>query len=116
MKKLLTLLFAAGIVTAASAQSGHRQGYDNRSSNSYQTSPYSNQYSYGNEYNSHSQWNDRRDHDWIDRDRRQAARERYEMMMRRNRARYYDKRSYDRNPYYGSGYSNKSSFRLSIGF
>ena len=110
MKKLLTLLFAAGIVTAASAQSGHRQGYDNRSSNSYsyQTSPYSNQYSYGNQYNSPSQWNDRRSNDWIARKRRQAERERYEMMMmRRNRARY---NSY--NPY---GYRQKSVFQLSIG-
>ena len=112
MKKLITLLFAVGLVTAASAQSGRRN--DSRSNdNSYQSSPYSNndQNGYSNQYSGrdqdsrNSQWNGRGDRNRFDRDRQRAERMRYEMMMRRNRARYHH--SYV--PY------RKPVFQLSIG-
>jgi hypothetical protein len=114
MKKLITLLFAAAFVTAASAQSGYRHGTDSRGyNNSYQTSPSS---SYGQDsYGGYHSYDNRFDRQRAERIRR-AERMRYEMMMRRNRARYYHQRSYDRYPYYGNGYSNRSGFRLSIGF
>ena len=109
MKKLITLLFSVGLVTAASAQSGNRYRNDSRNNNSYQSSPYSNQYSDSR----NSQWDGRGDHDRYDRDRRQAEQRRYEMMMRRNRGRYYNQGRYDSySPY---GYSRKPAFQLSIG-
>lgn len=114
MKKLFTLLFAVGLVTVASAQSGDRHRNDSRSNtNSYQSSPYSNndqkgysnQYQNGDQnnrnsqwndqYSSSSQWNDRGDKNRFDRDRRQAEQQRYEMMMRRNQTQYRDDRRYD---------------------
>jgi hypothetical protein len=97
MKKLFMFLLAAGLVTAASAQSGYRNN-----SRSYNNS-YSNQYS-------RTSWNDHRYPSQYER-RRLAERRRYEMMMRR-RAHYNDRRYY-RNPSYG--YSGRPSFRLSIG-
>ncbi len=114
MKKLFTLLFAAALVTAASAQSGDRQRSDSRSYNSYQSSPYSNnnqngysnQYQNGDQYNRNSQWNDqysrnsqlndRGDQNRYDRDRRRAEQQRYEMMMRRRQDLRYDRRYDDR--------------------
>jgi pullulanase/glycogen debranching enzyme len=112
MKKLITFLFAAGLVTAASAQSGsYRNGYrgDN---NSYHSSPYSNQYDYSNRYDGYSQWNDRRDLNRYER-RRLAERRRYEMMMmRRSRAHYNDRRYYG---YPSYGYSGRPTLQLSIG-
>jgi len=117
MKKLITLLFAVGLVTAASAQSGDRYRNDSRNNNSYQSSPYSNnnQSGYSNQYpdSRNSQWDGRGDHDRYDRDRRQAEQRRYEMMMRRNRGRYNSQGRYDSySPY---GYSRKPVFQLSIG-
>ncbi len=120
MKKLITLLFAAALVTAASAQSDGRYRNDNCNNNSYQSSPRSyydqngsyDQYSYGDGYNRNSQWDDQARYQYY-RDRRRAERMRYEMMMRRNQARYYDQRRYDRYPSYG--YSNRPTFQLSIG-
>lgn len=105
MKKFFTFLIAVGLVTAASAQTRDSHRNDSRSNtNSYQTSPnsnydrgysnqyndhgYSNQYSNQDQYNRNSQWNDKRDHDWVDRDRQREERERYEMSMRRNQATY----------------------------
>ncbi len=122
MKKLITLLFAAGLVTAASAQSGDRYRNDSRNyNNNYQSSPYSNydqngysnQYQYNDQYNSHSQWNDGREYNRYERRRHLAEMQRYEMMMRRNRAHYYDRR-YSRYPSYG--YSTGPVFQLSLGF
>lgn len=99
MKKLFTLLFAVGLITAASAQTSDRHRTDNRN-NSYQSSPYSsndrgNSSQYSDRDNRNSQWNDQRDHDRYDRDRRQAEQQRYEMMKRRNQQQYRDDRRYD---------------------
>ena len=92
MKKLITLLLAAGFVTVASAQQGRR--YDN----SYQSSPYSynDQYRNDDRYERNSPWNDRGDR--YERNRRRIARERYEyemMMKRRAQERYYNQRRYE---------------------
>ena len=112
MKKLFTLLFAVALVTAASAQSGDRHRNDSRSTNnSYQSAPYSNndqkgyssQYQNADQYNRNSQWNDNKNSQWNDRgdqnrfdqDRKQAERERNEMMMRRNQPQYRDERRYE---------------------
>ena len=119
MKKLITLLFAAGLATAAFAQRDDHYRNDSRSyDNSYQSSPYSNndQYSYQDQYrnedqyNRNSQWGD---HNRFDRDRR-IARERYEyeMMMRRRQALYHQ-RMYD--SYYPYGYNRKPSLQIRIG-
>ena len=109
MKKFLTLLFAAGLVTAASAQSGYRHGNDSRNNNTYQSSPYSsndrgyfnpyNQYSDRDQYSRNSEWNDHDRHDRYDRDRRWEERQRYEMMMRRRQAQYYNERRYNSRAY-----------------
>lgn len=120
MKKLITLLFAASIVTAASAQRSDRHRNDSRDDNKYQSSPYSNndqrgysnQYQYGDQYNRNPQWNERRDRDDFDRDRHERG-ERYEMMMRRHRAYRHDDWRYESYPYYG--YSRRPVFQLSIG-
>jgi len=107
MKKLITFLFAAVVLSAAaSAQSGYYRNDNRGYNNSYEVSPYSNQY----QYDRNSQWNDRRDYSRYER-RRWAERQRYEMMMRR-RAHYYNSR-YDRYPSYG--YSRRPSLQLSIG-
>ena len=104
MKKLFTLLFAAVLVTAASAQQGDRHQNDSRgNNNSYQSSPYSNndrngnsnQYADRDRDSRNSQWNGREDHDRFDRDRKRAEQERYEMAMRRNQAQYHNERSHD---------------------
>lgn len=103
MKKLFTLLFAVGLVTAASAQSGDRQRNDSRGdNNSYQSSPYSgndrgysDHYSDRDQHNRNAQWNDRRDQNRYDRDRRLAEQQRYEMMRRRNQPQYRDERMND---------------------
>ncbi len=103
MRKLFTLLFAAGLVTAASAQSGDRYRNDSRN-NSYQSSPYSNQdRGYSNQYSDrdqyrNSQWNDHRGYNQYNRRRQRAEQMRYEMMMRRNRARYHNQAIYYRQP------------------
>jgi|SRR5436189_4403281 len=121
MKKLITLLFFAGLATVAFAQPGYRndsRNYDN----GYQSSPYSNndQYSYNDQYrnddynNRNSQWNDRAYQ--FERDRRRLARERYEyeMMMRRRQAALYHQRMY--NNYYPYGGSRPSlQIRIGIG-
>lgn len=102
MKKLFTLLFAVGLVTAASAQRSDYYRNDNRNyNNSYQSSDYSNQ------YRPNAQWYERRNHDRYYWERRRAEQRRYEMMMMRKRARY--RHSY---PY---GYYSQPSFQLSIG-
>jgi hypothetical protein len=121
MKKLVTLFFAAALVTAASAQSGNHYRNDSRNDNSYQSSPYSNndQYSYQDQYpnndhyNKNSQWNDRYDHDRYYMERQRMARQRYEyeMMMRRKQA-LYNQRMYHSYPY---GVSRKPSLQISIG-
>lgn len=120
MKKLVTLLFAAALVTAASAQSNDRYRNDSRNDNNYQSSPYSNNDQYGyqdqysnNDYNMNSQWNDRYDRDRHFRDRQRLARQRYEyeMMMRRREAMYHQ-RMYDNYPY---GVSRRPSLHISIG-
>ena len=106
MKKLITLLFAAIVTTAAFAQSGDRYRNDSRSyDNGYQSSPYSNndQYSYQDQYRNedqysrNSQWGDHNRFEW---DRRRMARERYEyeMMMRRRQALYHQKMYYSYYP------------------
>jgi hypothetical protein len=102
MKKLVMLLFAAGLVTAASAQSGYYRNDSRSYNNNYYSSPYSNQYR-------SSQWNDRRILSRYERRRLLAERLRYERMMR-SRARYYDRRYY---PAYR--YSTRPTFQLSIG-
>jgi len=112
MKKLITLLFAAGLVTAVSAQQRGRDRNDYESyDNGYQSSPYSNndQYQYENQYNRNSQWNDRRY-----RDRRRMARQRYEyeMMMRRRQA-LYQQRMY--NSYYPYRVPARPSLQIRIG-
>jgi hypothetical protein len=116
MKKLVTLLFAAALVTAASAQSGDRYRNDSRNDNSYQSSPYLNndQYSYQDQhpnvdyYNRNLQRNDR-----YYKDRQQMARQRYEyeMMMRRRQALNHQ-RMYDNYPY---GITRKPSLQIRIG-
>ncbi|HKC35182.1 MAG TPA: hypothetical protein VKB95_03935 [Chitinophagaceae bacterium] len=121
MKKLITLFFAAALVTAASAQSGDRYRNDSRNDNSYQSSPYSNndqygyqdQYSNDDYYNRNSQWNDRYDRDRYYRDRQRMAHQRYEyeMMMRRRQALYHQ-RMYDNYPY---GVSTRPSLQIRIG-
>ena len=121
MKRLVTLLFAAALVSAASAQSGYRNRTDSRNDNSYQSSPYSNNDQYGYQdqypnndyYNRNSQWNDRNDHDRYYRDRQRMARQRYEyeMMMRRRQAMYHQ-RIYNSYPY---GVNRKPSLQISIG-
>ena len=121
MKKLVTLFFAAALVTAASAQSRDRYGNNSGSDDSYRSSPYSNndQYSYqdqypnDNYYNRNSQLNDRYDRDRHYRDRQRLARQRYEyeMMMRRRQAQYHQ-RMYDNYPY---GVSRKPSIQIRIG-
>ena len=109
MKKLITLLFAAAFVTAASAQSGSYRNDSRSYNNGYQTSPYSNQYGYDDQNYRNSQWDDRRGYSRYERQRRLAERIRYERMMRQ-RARYYDRRHY---PSYG--YSRGPVLQLSIG-
>jgi len=119
MKKILTLLFSVGLVTAAFAQRSDSYRNDSRDyDNSYQSSPYSNndQYSYNDQYrnddyyNRNSQWNDRSYQ--FDRDRRRRARERYEyeMMMRRRQA-MMQQRMYYNYPYGGS----RPSLQIRIG-
>ena len=116
MKKLITLLFAAAFVTAASAQSGR---YDSRSYNDgYQSSPYSNndQYGYSDQYRNDDRYD--RNPQWgygnpYERRRQQIARQRYEMMMmRRQQERYYNQRRYDSYPY---GVSRRPSLQIRIG-
>jgi hypothetical protein len=123
MKKLFTLLFSAGLVTAAFAQSGDRQRNDSRSNeNSYPSSPYSNNDQYGyqdqypneNQYNRNSQWNERGYDNQFARSRQRMARQRYEMMMmRRNQERYY----HQRRPVYYSPYepARKAVLQIRIG-
>jgi len=113
MKKLITLLFAAGLVTAVSAQSGGRDRNDYRSyDNGYQSSPYSNndQYQYEDQYSRNSQWD--RGYQY-DRERRRMARQRYEyeMMMRRRQALYHQ-RMYSQYPYGGN---TRPSLQIRIG-
>ena len=95
MKKLVTLFFAAALVTAASAQSGNHYRNDSRNDNSYQSSPYSNndQYSYQDQYPNNDQ------------------RYENEMMMRRKQT-LYNQRMYHSYPY---GVSRKPSLQISIG-
>ncbi|SRR6266496_3299407 len=112
MKKLITLLFAAGLATVAFAQPGYRndsRNYDN----SYQSSPYSNNDQYRNDdrYD-----RDRGYHNQYESRRQRLARERYEyeMMMRRRQAALYHQRMYD--SYYPYGTSRPSlQIRIGIG-
>ena len=89
MKKLITLLFSVGLATVVFAQSGDRHRNDSRGyDNSYQSSPYNDQYSYPDQYrnedqyNRNERWNGREDHNQFNR-RQRLARQRYEMMMMR---------------------------------
>jgi len=101
MKKIITLILAAGLITTAAFAQDHRHSYDNRS-NEYS---YQNQYPVNNGYNSYgSNWSrgtydnqfgyDR--HNRYDRDRERR------MMMYRHNRRYY-------NPY-----GNRSGVSLQI--
>lgn len=116
MKKLVTIFFAAVLVTAASAQSGDHYRNDSRNDKSYQSSPYSNneQYSYQDQYpnndhyNKNSKWNDRY---YRGRQRMALQRYEYEMMMREKQA-LYNQRMYHSYPY---GISRKPSLQISIG-
>jgi hypothetical protein len=114
MKKLITLLFAAGLVTAVSAQYGGRDRNDYRTyDNGYQSSPYSNndQYQYDDQYNRNSQWNDREYQ--YDRERRRIARQRYEYeMMKRRQALYHRQRMYNSYPY---GVYTRPTLQIRIG-
>jgi hypothetical protein len=105
MKKILTLLFSVGLVTAAFSQRDNTYRNDDRNyDNSYQTSPYSNndQYNYPDQYRNDDryyseQWNGRGDRYRFERERRRRALERYEyemMMRRRAQAMYYNQRRY----------------------
>jgi hypothetical protein len=125
MKKLITLLFSVGLVTAVFAQTGDRHRNDSRSNdNSYQSSPYSNndqynypdQYSNEDRYNSNSQWNERGHHNQFERNRQRMARQRYEMMMmRRNQERYHNQRRYDSYSPYGVTRRPGLQIRIGIG-
>jgi len=106
MKKILILLFSAGLATAAFAQPGYRN--DSRSyDNSYQSSPYSN----NDQYRNDDQYNSPGYHHQYESRRQRLARERYEyeMMMRRRQAALYNQRSY-----YPYGY-RKPSLQIRIG-
>src|ERR1043165_7917336 len=103
MKKILTLLFSVGLVTAAFSQRDNSYRNDSRNyDNSYQTSPYSNndQYSYQDQYPNadryynDQQWNDHRNYSRLERERRRRAQERYEYEMMMRRRAYYDQRRY----------------------
>ena len=108
MKKLITLLFSVGLVTAIFAQSGDRHRNDSRSNDNREpSSPYYNdqpgypgQYSNEDPYNRNSQWDERGYDDQFARSRERMARQRYEMMMRRSHERYYHQRRYDNYPSY----------------
>ena len=125
MKKLITLLFAVGLVTLAFAQPGDRYRNDSRNyDNSYQSSPYSNndqygyqdQYSNEDYYNRNSQCNDGRYYNQYESRRQRLARQRYVMMMmmRRNQARYHHQRMYD--SYYPYGVTRPTlQIRIGIG-
>jgi hypothetical protein len=119
MKKLITLLFAAGVVTAVSAQSGDRNRNDSRSyDNSYQSSPYSNndQYNYQDQYSNGDYYQNRGYHNQYESKRQRLARLRYEMMMkRRYQARYYSQRSYDMYSPYASPRRPSLQIRIGIG-
>lgn len=117
MKKLITLFFAIGLVTASFAQGGDRQRNESRrDDNGYQSAPYSNndQYRSSDQYRGDERYSgyDRRDHDRFERDRQRASRQRYEMEMRRNARRYHDQRRHDDYPY---GYSRQPGVHVSIG-
>jgi len=122
MKKLITLLFSVGLVTAVFAQSGDRQRNDSRSNdNRDPSSPYSNnnqsgypdQYSNEDAYNRNSQWNEQGNDNQFDRSRERQARQRYEMMMRRNQERDYHQRRHDSySPYAPAG---KAVLQIRIG-
>jgi hypothetical protein len=114
MKKLITILFSVGLVTAAFAQSGYRDRGNS------QTTLYSNNYNqgYSNQYSSgygNSQWNGRGYDNRFERARERRERERYERMMRERQMRRY----YERGRY-GNDYGYRQSrpviqFRIGIG-
>src|SRR5260370_470709 len=123
MKKLITILFSVGLVSAVFAQTGDRSRNDSRSTeNRYQSSPYSNndqygypgQYSNDDQYSRNSQWNGRGYDDRFARERQRRERQRYEMMMmRRNQERYYHQRRYD--DYSPYGQSRGAVLQIRIG-
>jgi hypothetical protein len=117
MKKLVTLFFAAALVTAASAQSGDRYRNDSHNDNSYQSSPYLNndQYSYQDQYPNNDHYNRNsqlQDRYYKDRQRMARQRYEYEMMMMRKRQAQYHQRMYDNYPY---GVTRKPSLQIRIG-
>jgi hypothetical protein len=116
MKKLITLLFSAGLVTAVFAQSGGHRNDSRSYDNSYQSSPYSNndQYTYQDQYSNEDRYNRNPGyHNRYESKRQRLARQRYEMMMmRRNQARYHNQRSYD---IYSPYISPRPSLQIRIG-
>jgi hypothetical protein len=124
MKKLFTLLFSVGLVTAVFAQSGDRHRNDSRSNdNRDPSSPYSNnnnnqsgypgQYSKEDSYDGNPQWNERGNDNQFARSRERQARQRYEMMMMRSRERYNHQRRHDNySPYAPAG---KAVLQIRIG-
>lgn len=103
MKKFIILLFSVGLVTAVSAQRGDRR-YDN----GYQSSPYS----YNDQYRNNDRYNNRGYHNQYESRRQRMERLRYEMMMKRQQARYYQQRRYNSYPAYGY---RKPSLQIRIG-
>jgi len=93
MKKIFALIFSLGLLTAAFAQQGRRQSYDDSYNNyGYQSSPYqgNNGYGYQDPYNRNYQWNDRENGYDNDRYRQERMREMYYRRQRR----MYDDYSY----------------------
>jgi len=125
MKKFITLLFSAGLVTAAFAQSGDHQRNDTRNSdNRNPSSSYSNnnpsgypdQYSEEDAYNGNSQWNERGNDNQFARSRDRKARQRYEMMMMRKKMeRYNHQRRHDNYSPYAPAKKAVLQIRIGIG-
>ena len=121
MKKLITLLFSIGLVTAAMAQSGGRNRNDSRSNDSrYETNGYPNgypnQYSNSDPYARNSQWNQRGYNDQYARirERQRIERERreYEMMMMQREQALRNQRRYNN---YSHGPARRPGLQIVIG-
>jgi len=119
MKKIITLLFSAALVSAVFAQSGDRHRNDSRSyDNSYPTLPYSNNnpYSYEDQYPNDDRYGNPGYYNRFESKRQRLARLRYEMMMRRSiEARYHNQRRYDMYSPYTSPRRPSVQIRIGIG-